>query len=61
MIKTVVISVDPEKGMECFTTFRKVCKAKGWNYQTMSNTGRVPKIQNPITQENIVIHRVKVQ
>ena len=53
----VIVSPAPE----CWGNFKKLCKAKGWAYQTLANQGKVPKIGQPVEVNGHVIHRVAFQ
>lgn len=57
--QTVIIVVSPAP--ECWGNFKKLCEAKGWVYQTLSNQGKVPKIGQPVTIEGCEVHRVRFQ
>ena len=58
-MKTIIIQTSPT--VECYTTFKGLCGAKGWVYQSLSNTKKVPQIGNPVTIEGCKIHRVAIR
>lgn len=52
-----------EKGAKkySFSTFKKVCKEHGLIYQTLANTGQIPKLGKPVTINNLVITKLDVK
>jgi len=54
--KTVIIIASSPP--ECYGNFKKLCLAKGWVYQTLSNAGKIPKIGGPVNLHGFEIHRV---
>ena len=55
--QSVILIVSPAP--ECWGNFKKLCEAKGWVYQTLSNQGKIPKLNNPVEINGFIIHRVK--
>jgi hypothetical protein len=55
MIRSIII-VTP--GLEAWGTFKKLCKAKGWVYQTLLNQKKSPKIGSPVEISGSEIHKV---
>jgi len=54
--KTIIVTVSP--AVECWGNFRKLCKARGWKYQTLSNRRKVPKPGKPVKIEGEAVHKV---
>ena len=54
---TVILIISPAP--ECWGNFKKLCEAKGWKYQTLSNQGKIPKLNKPIEINGFTIHRVR--
>lgn len=54
--KTVIIISFPI--IECWGTFKGLCESKGWVYQSLANAHKVPKVGQPVTIGEFVIHRV---
>jgi len=57
-MKRTICLIIPD--MTAWGNFRKVCKEKGWKYQTLANTHRLPKIGKPAEIDGITVHRVEV-
>ncbi len=57
--KTAIIITSPV--VECWGNFRKLCQARGWVYQTLSNSKRVPRIGHPVIIEGETVHRVETK
>lgn len=55
--QTIIIITNPE--VEAYGNFKKLCEAKGWVYQTLSNKGTIPKIGKPVEIDGFKIYRVK--
>ena len=57
-MRTIII-VTPS--LEAWGNFKKLCKAKGWIYQTLANQRKIPTVGNPVTIEGCEVHRVVIQ
>ena len=44
---------------ECYGSFKKFCKAKGFIYQTYANKKEVPKLGAPVKIENYIVYKVE--
>lgn len=55
--QTVILITSPAP--ECWGSFKKLCEAKGWVYQTLANAGKIPKIGSPVNIKKHTIHRVR--
>lgn len=58
-MKTIIIQTSPT--LECFTTFKGLCEAKGWVYQTLANAKKVPTVGKHVTVDGCKLHRVEVK
>ncbi len=57
-MRTILI-VTP--GPEAWGNFKKLCKAKGWIYQTLANQKKVPKAGKKLEYEGYEISRVELR
>lgn len=57
-MKTVIILTP---ALEAWTNFRKLCRARGWKYQTLANRKRVPQVGKPVTIDGVEVHRLEVK
>lgn len=57
-MRTIII-VTP--GPEAWGNFKKLCEAKGWCYQTLSNQKKVPKVGHPIQHDGCDISRIELR
>lgn len=57
-MRTILI-VTP--GPEAWGNFKKLCKAKGWIYQTLANQKKVPHPGQPVTIDDFEIHKVQLK
>jgi len=58
--KTVIIILGTGTP-EVFGSFKKFCADKGLIYQTLLNKGKTPKIGEPVTIGNFIIHKVQAK
>jgi len=58
-MKTIIIQISPT--VECYSTFKGLCEAKGLVYQTLANAKKVPTVGNPVTIEGCKIHRAVIR
>ena len=55
-MKTIILT----EGPEAWSTFRKLCNARGWIYQTLANQRKIPKTGEKTEINGETIHRVKL-
>jgi hypothetical protein len=58
--KVIALQLQPTIIVECWGSFKKLCSAKGWKHQTLSNAKLTPQIGNPVTIQNLLVFRVAV-
>jgi hypothetical protein len=56
IMKSIILTPGPE----AWSTFRKLCKARGWIYQTLANQRKIPKIGEATEINGETIQRVKI-
>lgn len=54
-----IIIVTP--GPEAWGNFKKLCKARGWVYQTLNNQRKIPRIGHPVTIDDFEIHKIELK
>ena len=57
MARSIII-VTP--GPEAWGNFKKLCKAKGWVYQTLNNQRRIPSFKKAIEIDGLTITKVEL-
>lgn len=59
-MKTIIIQVAPaiDHG---WGTFKKCCEEKEWVYQSLYNSGLVPKVGKPVKIKDCELHRIFVK
>lgn len=58
-MKYCIVITSP--AVEVFGNFKKLCDKKGWTYQTLANTKKVPRVGQPVEIDGNVIHKVPKQ
>jgi hypothetical protein len=55
-MKSIILTPGPE----AWSTFRKLCKARGWIYQTLANQRKIPKTGEKTEINGETIQRIKI-
>lgn len=56
-MRTIII-ITPD--LSAWGNFKKLCKAKGWVYQTLANQKKIPTIGNPVEIDGVKVHRIGI-
>ncbi|HWR93814.1 MAG TPA: hypothetical protein VN192_01275 [Flavobacterium sp.] len=59
-MKTIIIQVSPDID-HGWGTFKKCCEEKEWVYQTLYNSGLVPKVGKSVKIKDCELHRIIVK